>query len=75
MEREGLLKEGDKVEMEESVLKTLTGNLYYYTIKDAVAMSDNMPEKLKDKDGYFTGIVESITEDEGLYFVKVSYEE
>ena len=43
MERPGLLKEGDAVEMSESKLSTLAGTIYYYTIEPALAMSDNIP--------------------------------
>ncbi len=43
MERPGLLKEGDQVEMTESSLSTLGGTVYYYTIEPALAMSGNIP--------------------------------
>ncbi len=43
MERPGLLKAGDAVEMTESTLNTLSGLMYYYTIEPALAMSDNIP--------------------------------
>ncbi|MBQ9827522.1 MAG: hypothetical protein IJM62_02450 [Lachnospiraceae bacterium] len=71
MEREGLVKPGDEVFLDESVLKTLSGNLYYYTIKDAVAMSDDLETPVEPADGELKGKVISVTEDEGLFLVKV----
>ncbi|MGI6002099.1 MAG: hypothetical protein ACOX74_00550 [Lachnospiraceae bacterium] len=45
MERPDLLKPGDEAEMTESVLDTLSGKMYYYTIEPALAMSGNIPAK------------------------------
>ena len=45
MERPGLLKEGDQVQMTESKLNTLAGTVYYYTIGPALAMSGNIPAR------------------------------
>ena len=39
MERPGLVDVGQHVTMTESVLKTLSGTMYYYTINDAAASS------------------------------------
>ena len=36
MEREGLVKEGDRVELKEDCASTMSGQMYYYTIKDAI---------------------------------------
>ena len=47
MEREGLVKEGDRVELKEDCASTLSGQMYYYTIKDAIAMSSNLKRPLK----------------------------
>ena len=33
MEREGLVKEGDRVELKEDCASTMSGQMYYYTIK------------------------------------------
>jgi len=43
MERPDLLKAGDRAEMTESKMNTLSGTVYYYTIEPALAMSDNIP--------------------------------
>ena len=71
MEREGLVKEGDRVYLDESVLKTLSGSLYYYTIKDAVAMSENLEEPVAPVDGELKGTVVSVKEEEGVFLVTV----
>jgi len=67
MEREGLVKVGDAVELDESMLKTLSGTLYYYTIKDAVAMSNNINKPLD----CLNGVVKKIAEKEGVFTVTV----
>ena len=51
MERPGLVEEGQHVTMTESILKTLSGTMYYYTINDAIAMSNNTPVRLQHLDG------------------------
>jgi hypothetical protein len=58
MSREGLLKEGDEVTMNESVLDTLSGRVYYYTINPALAMSNNTPERLKRLSGVVTKVAD-----------------
>ena len=61
MEREGLLKEGDVVELSESRLNTLGGTMYYYTIEPALAMSDNLPaaERLTDMQATVKEIIDA----------------
>lgn len=51
MEREGLVKEGDRVELKEDCASTMSGQMYYYTIKDAIAMSSNLKRPLKKLSG------------------------
>ena len=46
MEREGLVKPGDRVELKEDRASTMSGMMYYYTIKDAIAMSSNLKRPL-----------------------------
>ena len=71
MERPGLVKEGDSIEVRESVLKTLQGTMYYYTIHPAVAMSGNIPAKDKLKD--FHGVVTKIEDHESLWTVHCEF--
>jgi len=68
MEREGLVTVGDTVELDESMLKTLSGTLYYYTIKDAVAMSNNIDKPLES----LNGVVKKIIEKEGVFTVTIA---
>lgn len=68
MERADLVSEGQHVTMTESVLKTLSGTMYYYTINDAIAMSNNTPIRLKRLDG----IVKSVTDEGSVYTVTVT---
>ena len=71
MERPGLLKNGEDVEVDESRLQTLQGVMYYYTIIPALAMSNNIPAKdrLKVLKGKVTGITESAS------FITVDFDE
>lgn len=57
MERPGLLREGDRVEVTEGVLPSN----YYYTIHPALAMSGNVPfrDRLTAREGVVTGIEEN----------------
>ena len=51
MSRPNLVKAGDKVELYESVLNTLEGTMYYYTIEPALAMSNNTLQPLERLQG------------------------
>lgn len=68
MERAGLVSEGQHVTMTESVLKTLSGTMYYYTINDAIAMSNNTPKKLY----HLEGVVKSVVDEGSIYTVTVT---
>lgn len=68
MERAGLVSEGQHVTMTESVLKTLSGTMYYYTINDAIAMSNNTSKKLY----HLEGIVKSVVDEGSIYTVTVT---
>ncbi len=63
MERAGLVKEGDIVQVTEGSLPSS----WYYMIEPAVAMSANIPlfERLKSKEGKILKITES--SDVGFY--------
>ena len=69
MEREGLLKEGDRITVTEGVLP---GSLYY-TIDPSLAMSGNFPfrERLHAKEGVVTGVEEN----ERGFYVTAAFEE
>lgn len=60
MERPNLVKIGDKVTVDESMLQTLAGRVYYYTINPALAMSGNIPAKdrLKTNEGTVVEIID-----------------
>ena len=68
MERAGLVTEGQHVTMTESILKTLSGTMYYYTINDAIAMSNNTPKRLQ----HLEGVVKSVTDEGSVYTVTVT---
>lgn len=68
MERAGLVTEGQYVTMTESVLKTLSGTMYYYTINDAIAMSNNTPKRLN----HLEGIVKAVADEGSVYTVTVT---
>ncbi len=70
MERPGLVKPGEHVTMTESILKTLSGTMYYYTIDDAVAMSNNTPVRLVNREG----TVKNVDEAESVFTVTVIIE-
>lgn len=69
MEREGLLKAGDKVTVTEGVLPSN----YYYTICPSLAMSGNYPfsERLTAREG----TVEAIEQNDRGYYVKVVFDD
>ncbi len=71
MERQGLLKAGDEVELRESTLQTLAGTMYYYTIEPALAMSNNTPKRLRVR----KGTVLSVEEEESVYTVTAVFDE
>ena len=68
MDRAGLVTEGQHVTMTESILKTLSGTMYYYTINDAIAMSNNTPKRLQ----HLEGVVKSVTDEGSVYTVTVT---
>ena len=72
MEREGLLNEGDDVEVEEQQHLTRQGMMVYYTIIPAFAMSNNIPyaERLNS----FKGKVTKIVPNESASFVTVQFD-
>jgi len=72
MERPGLVAVGDKIEVRESVLKTLQGTMYYYTIHPAVAMSGNIPAK--DRLEHLEGVVVQIDDHDSLWTVYCEFE-
>ena len=56
MERAGLIQVGDQVRLKEDVANTMAGVMYYYTIRDAIAMSNNTKKKLNRLEGVVTKI-------------------
>ena len=73
MERPGLLKNGEDVEVDESRLQTLQRVMYYYTIIPALAMSNNIPAK--DRLKVLKGKVTGIKETESASFITVDFDE
>lgn len=69
MEREGLVKPGDKIAVSEGTLPSS----WYYTIEPAIAMSANygMRERLSVREG----IVKEVRTDESGYTVTVQFDE
>lgn len=69
MEREGLVKPGEKIRVTEGVLPSA----YYYTIIPAVAMSGNIgfSDRLKNREG----VVKDVVENEKGYYVIVDFDE
>ena len=71
MERAGLIQEGDQVRLKEDTAATMAGIMYYYTIRDALAMSNNTTQRLKNLEG----AVSSVREEEGYWTVTVEISE
>lgn len=71
MEREGLVKEGDKVDLKEDIANTMSGVVYYYTIKNAIAMSNNVKERVE----VLHGTVSKVVSEEGIFTVTVQIDE
>ena len=71
MERAGLIQVGDKVRLKEDASSTMAGIMYYYTIRDAVAMSNNTKQRLCSLEG----TVRVIDEKDGCWTVTVEMEE
>ena len=71
MERAGLIQEGDQVRLKEDTAATMAGIMYYYTIRDALAMSNNTKQRLKNLEG----TVSSVREEEGYWTVTVEISE
>lgn len=69
MEREGLLKAGDKITVTEGVLPSN----YYYTICPSLAMSGNFPfsERLLAREGR----VEAVEQNDRGFYVKAVFDE
>lgn len=71
MERAGLIQAGDRVSLKEDSLSTMAGIIYYYTIRDAVAMSNNTKKRLSSLEG----TVRSVEAKESYWTVIVDVEE
>lgn len=71
MERAGLIQVGDQVKLKEDTASTMAGIMYYYTIRDAVAMSNNTKKRLKKLEG----TVSAIDDKESYWTVTVDMEE
>ncbi len=69
MEREGLVKPGDRVSVSEGVLPSS----WYYTIEPAIAMSANYPNRERLK--VFEGVVTEVRTDESGYTVVAEFPE
>ena len=56
MEGAGLIQVGVQVRLKEDAANTMAGVMYYYTIRDAIAMSNNTKKKLNSLEGVVTKI-------------------
>lgn len=68
MEREGLVKPGDKITVSEGVLPSS----WYYTIEPAIAMSANFGNR--ERLTVFEGVVTQVRVDESGYTVFAEFE-
>ena len=71
MERDGLIQVGNTVALKEDTANTMAGVMFYSTIKDAIAMSNNTKKPLKKLEGTVT----SIEANESYWTVTVEIEE
>lgn len=71
MEREGLVKPGDRVSLKEDKAMTMSGLMYYYSIIPAVAMSYNLKRPLKK----LSGVVTEVVQETSVYMVTVEVDE
>ena len=71
MEREGLVKPCDRVSLKEDRASTMSGIMYYYTIRDAIAMSSNLKRPL----GKLTGTVRKVDPQVSIYMVTVEIDD
>ena len=62
---------GDKVEFYESVLRTLAGVMYYYTVEPALAMSNNTNKRVFSREG----VISDIREDGSEWIITVDVNE
>ena len=69
MEREGLLKEGQKITVTEGVLPSN----YYYTIDPSLAMSGNIP--LRNRMLAREGVVTAVVQNARGYYVTAEFDE
>lgn len=67
MERAGLIQVGDIAQLKEDSSSTMAGLMYYYSIKEAIAMSNNTKQRLE----CLEGIVSQIEEKDGYWTVTV----
>ena len=69
MEREGLVKPGDRITVSEGVLPSS----WYYTIEPAIAMSANY--ELRERLSVRKGVVKEVRTDESGYTVVAEFDE
>ncbi len=76
MERTGLVKVGDKVDIREG---SLPNSVFYYVVEPAVAMSGNfsLGERLTDASGAVitTGVIKDIKETDRGYYLSVEFDD